>query len=113
MAEFFGKIDRRGVVAVWEPRGKWYDDPALIERLCEECELVHCVGPLRNDPLVFGKSKTAYFRLHGFGTTPEGSVPQGGKPSMYRYDFSRQELEQLQRKVHALSDELNDIYVFF
>lgn len=80
MKEFFAGIDRRGLAAVWEPRGKWYDDISSIENVCWQCKLVHCVDPMRNDPVAFGKTKTAYFRLHGFG-----------RPSMYRYNFSEEE----------------------
>lgn len=102
VTEFFDKIDRRGIVAVWEPRGKWYDDPEVIERVCRDCKLVHCVDPFRNDPLTFGDDKVAYFRLHGFG-----------KPSMYRYNFSDGELRLLLRKIESLPVEVKDIYVFF
>lgn len=102
MKDFFDKIDRRGITAAWEPRGKWYDDINLIEKVCWECNLVHCVDPMRNEPLAFGRTKTAYFRLHGFG-----------KPSMYRYDFSEEELQQLQMKVVSLPAATKDVYTFF
>ncbi len=102
MINFFEKINRKNITAVWEPRGEWYDDIALIKRVCLNCNLVHCVDPFRNDPLVFGEDKIAYLRLHGFG-----------KPSMYRYNFSKEELLKLQRKIRLLSNELNDIYIFF
>jgi uncharacterized protein YecE (DUF72 family) len=102
MGRFFERIDRKGTIAVWEPRGKWYDDPGLIEKVCLDCGLVHCVDPFRNEPLIFGKEKMAYFRLHGFG-----------KPSMYRYDFSGDELNQLKKKIESLPTEVKDVYVFF
>jgi uncharacterized protein YecE (DUF72 family) len=102
MLEFFRKINREGIAAVWEPRGKWYDDIKLIERVCCDCKLVHCVDPFRNDPLTSGPTKTAYLRLHGFG-----------KPSMYRYDFSNEELRSLLKKVESLPAEMKDVYVFF
>ncbi|HUI28903.1 MAG TPA: DUF72 domain-containing protein [Candidatus Acidoferrales bacterium] len=102
MTEFFDKIDREGIVTAWEPRGKWYDDSRLVEKVCADCKLVHCVDPFRNDALVLGKTKTAYFRLHGFG-----------KPSMYQYDFSEEELYRLQKKIDSLSYEMKYVYVFF
>lgn len=102
MQTFFGTIDRQGTNAVWEPRGKWYDDASLIERVCEDCKLVHCVDPFRNNPLLPGKTRTVYFRLHGFG-----------KPSMYRYDFSDEELRNLRAKVNALEKVVNNVFVFF
>jgi uncharacterized protein YecE (DUF72 family) len=102
MRRFFGNVDREGIVAVWEPRGKWYDEPEIIENTCAECNLVHCVDPFRNDPLAFGEVKIAYFRLHGFG-----------KPSMYRYGFSDEDLILLRKKVRKLPKELEDVFVFF
>jgi len=102
MKSFFNKIDRDNFTCVWEPRGKWYDNPALIVETCEECKLVHCVDPFRNEPLVFGEEKIAYFRLHGFG-----------KPSMYRYDFSEQELSRLATILSSLPPSLHDVYILF
>jgi uncharacterized protein YecE (DUF72 family) len=102
MKSFFKKIDRDNLTCVWEPRGKWYDNPALIVETCEECKLVHCVDPFRNEPLVFGEEKIAYFRLHGFG-----------KPSMYQYDFSEDELERLLSILEPLRRSLRHVYIFF
>ncbi len=102
MTKFFGSIDRSGFVCVWEPRGKWLDDPPLIERVCQECDLVHCVDPLRDQPLHFGSKKIAYFRLHGFG-----------RPSMYRYEFSKDELQQVSQHCRETRNTAKEIYVFF
>lgn len=102
MSSFFDRIDRGNLTAVWEPRGTWYDDPPLIERVCKENDLVHCVDPFRNDPLTFGKKEVAYFRLHGFG-----------KPTMYNYNFSNEEMKKLQEKIDSLRGIVGDVYVFF
>ncbi len=102
MQSFFGGADRSGLTFVWEPRGTWYDDATLIEKVCEENDLVQCVDPLRNDPIVFGRNGTAYFRLHGFG-----------RPSMYRYDFSDDELAGLAEKIRSLPEGVRNVYVFF
>jgi uncharacterized protein YecE (DUF72 family) len=102
MQVFFNEIDRGGLVCVWEPRGKWYDDPQRIVDVCKGLNLIHCVDPFRNEPLVFGKERIAYFRLHGFG-----------KPSIYHYDFSKEELSWLQSVVLDLSPKLKRIYVLF
>jgi uncharacterized protein YecE (DUF72 family) len=102
MKSFFKKIDRDKLTCVWEPRGNWYDNPPLIVETCEECKLVHCVDPFRNEPLVFGEEKIAYFRLHGFG-----------KPSVYRYDFSEQELGRLATILNSLPPALHHIYILF
>ncbi len=97
---FFGSIKPGGLSLVWEPRGKWEQE--AIAGLCQELHLVHGVDPLRNAPLAYGKEGIAYFRIHGFGV-----------PSMYRYDFSEKELEQLHSRIVALPDTVRDVYVFF
>ncbi len=102
MRAFFDKINRAGLSLVWEPRGAWYDDPGVVERVCRENELAHCVDPFRNDCLTFGKDRTAYFRLHGFG-----------KPTMYRYNFSEDELGRLHKKIDALGADIRNAYIFF
>jgi uncharacterized protein YecE (DUF72 family) len=102
MRSFFKEIEREDLVLVWEPRGKWYDDPGLIAELCEKHRLVHCVDPFRNDALAFGEAKIAYCRLHGFG-----------RPSMYHYDFSEEELRRLHSILKSLPRSLHQSYVFF
>jgi uncharacterized protein YecE (DUF72 family) len=102
MRSFFEEVERDDLVLVWEPRGKWYDDPSLIAEICDECGLVHCVDPFRNDALAFGEAKIGYFRLHGFG-----------RPSMYHYDFSEEELHRLHSTLRSLRESLRHIYVFF
>mgnify|MGYP001030018861 CR=1 FL=1 len=37
--EFFGKIDREGLVVVWETRGPSWDDPRVREELAKLCLL--------------------------------------------------------------------------
>ncbi|MDZ7338587.1 MAG: DUF72 domain-containing protein [candidate division KSB1 bacterium] len=57
---FMNRVDRRGFLFAWEPRGGW---PAeLIRDLCVELELIHAVDPFKSNPLW---GKPAYFRLHG------------------------------------------------
>ena len=102
MGSFFAGAERSGLTFVWEPRGTWYDDTTLIEKVCRENDLVQCVDPLRNDPIVFGRNATAYFRLHGFG-----------KPSMYRYNFSDEELTRLRDNIRTLPAELGQVFVLF
>jgi uncharacterized protein YecE (DUF72 family) len=62
MRAFFGSAERDGLIFAWEPRGDWSD--RLIEKLCHELDLVHCVDPFQRLP-VYGE--LAYFRLHGKG----------------------------------------------
>jgi uncharacterized protein YecE (DUF72 family) len=100
MRTFFDTIHRDTLILVWEPRGRWYDDPTLIAEICTTCNLIQCVDPFRND--VVQAQSVAYFRLHGFG-----------KPSMYRYDFSHTELQQLHRIIRGLPRSTKEAYVFF
>jgi uncharacterized protein YecE (DUF72 family) len=100
MRNFFTKIKRAGLVLAWEPRGKWWEKPERVRRICEELDLITCVDPLRNAPQYFGKDGIAYFRLHGFG-----------KPTMYNYVFSDKELERIKGK--ALSLDCKECYILF
>jgi len=102
MRTFFQDLDRGGVECVWEPRGKWIDEPQSLLEVCEQWDLVHCVDPFRSPPLWFGAAGVAYFRLHGFG-----------RPSMYQYDFGRRELEELLQIVVSLPRRVRRIWVFF
>lgn len=76
LRNFFHKIDRRGLMLAWEPRGGWADEE--IAELCQELDLIHAVDPLQRLPVTDG---VAYFRLHG--------------RSGYRYQYTDQELAQL------------------
>lgn len=98
----FLKKAKPKVQLIWEPRGAWYDNPKQIKDICEEFDIIHGVDPFRNEPLYFSKSKVAYFRLHGFG-----------KPSMYSYTFSNQELKELADIVKNLKGKVETFYVFF
>lgn len=102
LRRFFENVERDAMVCIWEPRGRWLERPDHLAKLCAELDLVHCVDPLRNEPLAFGKAHIAYFRLHGFG-----------KPSMYRYDFSDEELRKVGTVIDALKKQVKDVYVFF
>ncbi len=101
LRNFLKKIKPK-VLLSWEPRGDWWDDSKLIKSICEEFNIINCVDPFRNDPLYFGKSKIAYFRLHGFG-----------KPMMYNYKFSKKELEGLLRKMRECEGKAKTFYVLF
>jgi uncharacterized protein YecE (DUF72 family) len=104
MRAFFAEVTPCPFKMAWEPRGaSWNDNPGLIAEICREHGLIHCVDPFRNDPLSFGREEgTAYFRLHGFGD-----------PSMYMYEFSHRELEELRRQLETLPTAVREVYVFF
>lgn len=102
LRSFFQSAERGMLLFAWEPRGIWYDDPAMIAGLCRELDLIHCVDPFRNDPVFFGTRGVAYFRLHGFG-----------RPNFYHYTFSSGELERLSSMIAALPESVHQTYVMF
>jgi uncharacterized protein YecE (DUF72 family) len=100
--EFLGKIDRKGLVVVWETRGPSWDDPQVRERLAKlllELDVFHVTDPFRAMPAY--TSDVAYFRLHGLGER------------MYYYQFSDMELKRLHELVEPLEAEGKQIYVLF
>lgn len=102
MDKFFERIRHNNIIFVWEPRGRWYDVPSKVVTMCKEHNLVHCVDPLRDKPLYFGRKKITYFRLHGFGV-----------PTMYNYTFSDEELRRVKETINELRDRINTAYIFF
>ena len=92
MRNFFGSIRRGRIKFVWEPRGAWWKDVGKIRKICEENNVICCVDPLRND---YPWQKIAYFRLHGFG-----------KPMMYNYKFSDEELKVVFEKAKRFRESL-------
>lgn len=102
MNGFLSQVERGKLLLAWEPRGRWFDQPDLIEEVSQAHKLIVCVDPFRNDPLFPSDKRNAYFRLHGFG-----------KPSMYRYDFSRKELEELGAIIKSLPPSVKRAYIFF
>lgn len=100
MKIFFETIKRDDLILTWEPRGKWWQNPKTIKKICRDFDLINCVDPFRNNAQYFGKNGIAYFRLHGFG-----------KPSMYNYDFSKSELKDLATKCKKI--KAKKIYVMF
>jgi uncharacterized protein YecE (DUF72 family) len=61
---FFSKLGGQPFQMAWEPRGgSW--PPELVQELCAEFDLIHCVDPFVNDS-VYGDP--LYWRLHGKDT---------------------------------------------
>lgn len=100
MKDFFKNIERDDIIIALELRGKWLEKPKIIKSLCKELDIINCVDPLRNEPQYFGKANIAYLRLHGFG-----------KPLMYNYTFSDEELEKVKEII--LSLKCKECYVLF
>jgi len=100
--EFLHKIDREGLVLVWETRGPSWDDPEAREKLAKllrELDVSHVTDPFRAMPTYTGD--TAYFRLHGLGDR------------MYYYQFSDAELKRLHELLEPLEAGGKQVYVLF
>jgi len=100
--EFLGKVDREGLVVVWETRGPSWDDPDAREKLAkalQELDVSHVTDPFRTMPTY--TSSTAYFRLHGLGDR------------MYYYQFTDTELKKLHELVKPLEAGGKEVYVLF
>ncbi|MCM8765469.1 MAG: DUF72 domain-containing protein, partial [Candidatus Omnitrophica bacterium] len=96
LKKFFKKIERKDYIFCWEPRGNWDED--LIENLCEELDLVHCVDPFKNKPL-WGKIR--YFRLHG--------------ETGYKYKYTDEDLNYLKKIIEpkiTVYFMFNNVYMF-
>jgi len=100
--DFLGKIDRKGLVVVWETRGPSWDDPHVRERLAKllrESNMSHVTDPYRAMPTY--TSDVAYFRLHGLGER------------MYYYQYTDAELKRLHQLLEPLEAEGKQTYVLF
>lgn len=100
LKNFFGSIERGRLILAIELRAPW--DRGVVAEICKELELVHCVDPLRDEPVT---AKLAYFRLHG--SYEKGRIN-------YRHRYTDEELRKLKDKVlsYRLSYVLfNNIYM--
>lgn len=100
--EFFSKIDRGGLVVVWETRGPAWDAPEVREKLAavlSELDVPHVTDPFKTTPVYTGS--IAYFRLHGLGER------------MYYYQYTNRELKRLYVTAKRLVDEGRKVYVLF
>ena len=95
LTSFFQRIVRGPSLFAWEPRGEAWR-PELIRDLCAENDLIHCVDPFQSEP-VFGDS--LYWRLHG--------------KTGYRYQYTDEDLAELDSKLHARAHLPGQRYVLF
>lgn len=97
MQKFFHQIKRKAYQFCFEPRGNW--PVHLIQRVCRDLNLIHCVDPFKAKPL-FGKIN--YFRLHGVNG--------------YNYRYCDEELKSLLDLVKIKKLEtyimFNNLYIF-
>ena len=100
--KFLDKINREGLVLVWETRGSSWDEPATREKLAktlQELDVPHVTDPFRVTPAY--TSDVAYFRLHGLGER------------MYYYQYADEELRRLHEFVKPLEAKGKEVYVLF
>lgn len=99
---FLGKINREGLVVVWETRGSSWDEPDTREKLAktlQELDVPHVTDPFKATPAY--TSGVAYFRLHGLGER------------MYYYQYTDEELSRLHEFVKPLEAKGKEVYVLF
>jgi uncharacterized protein YecE (DUF72 family) len=99
---FFEKINREGLVLVWETRGPAWETTGAREKLGRVLEgfgVSHVTDPFRIMPAYVGE--VAYFRLHGLGER------------MYYYQYSDAELRKLKGLVASYGGKGKDVYVLF
>jgi uncharacterized protein YecE (DUF72 family) len=99
LREFLQASDRGDLMLVWEPRGRWEKERALVEEIVREHGLVHCTDPFKSPPVITGKF--SYLRLHG--------APPGKR--MYRYTYTDVDLRWLKEFLDALPAD--EVYLFF
>jgi len=100
--KFLDKINREGLVLVWETRGSSWDEPDTREKLAktlQELDVPHVTDPFRATPAY--TSDVAYFRLHGLGER------------MYYYQYADEELRRLHEFVKPLEAKGKEVYVLF
>lgn len=99
LVNFLSRFRKQAINIAWEPRGKsWKEE--IVKEICKKANIIHCVDPFRNSPQYFSTKKIAYFRLHGLG-----------KPTMYNYKFSKNELTKLKKIISNLNAK--EVYVLF
>jgi uncharacterized protein YecE (DUF72 family) len=101
MREFLGEIDRGELELAWEPRGDWHGHPDEVASLCDELKLIHVVDLMRREPL--SRHPIAYTRLHGLNP----------REYDYNYKYSRDELEELARRLKKLARRHREVYCLF
>ena len=95
LRRFFSEIKRSNFLLAWEPRGDWPSH--LVNSLCQELGLLHCIDPLEVDPT---ERPAQYWRLHG--------------RSGYHYRYSDEDLSELLRLFQCCADPMNrPRYIFF
>jgi len=99
---FFRNINREDLMVVWETRGpSWETDEARerLKEILESLDVPHVTDPFRSLPVYSGS--VAYLRLHGSGSR------------MYYYQYSDEELLDLQRIAKSLEAGGREVYVLF
>jgi len=101
MEEFFDRIDREELVIAWEPRGDWMENVVEVKKICRDLDLVHVVDIMRRAPV--SDHHVAYIRLHGLNP----------REYDYRYEYSKEEIRELAKRVKELERGREEVYVLF
>lgn len=99
MERFFSKVERDDFTFVLEPRGL---SKEAVFPLCERLGLVYCFDPFAEQP-EGPPGDLLYVRLHG---SPPGE-------RMYRYEYTREDLEGLRRALSVLGEGKRACYCLF
>ncbi len=103
---FLERAPRDGFKLAWEPRGEWWSERSLLERVAAEGRVAIVGDPLKDrEPVAY--SSVVYVRLHGMG----GEVN-------YRYRYRDEELRALASWIRGLPGDhiayimFNNVYSF-
>ncbi|MGQ9474014.1 MAG: DUF72 domain-containing protein [Candidatus Caldatribacteriaceae bacterium] len=95
--QFFRNLKRNHLIWGFEPRGNWSWE--IIQKVCEEFDLVHVVDPFYGSPVA---GSIQYFRLHGRGS--------------YHYRYTQEEIKELAQKLRTSVKEtyclFNNTFMF-
>lgn len=100
MKELLSTIARGSLELAWEPRGDWKDSKDVKE-ICDQLNLIHITDLLRREPV--SSHEIAYVRLHGLNETEYN----------YNYDYSREELSRLAKRLEDLDKNHETVYCMF
>ncbi len=85
----------------WEPRGEWWNNLELLDKLSRELDLIIIGDYLRGRIPRHHAYKIAYTRLHGLG----------GNEVNYKYKYSGEDLLELKKIIDSL--QVDTVYVLF
>ena len=99
---FFSSINRHGLLPAWEPRADWREHLDVVERLCDELDIIYVTDVLRHGVVLTGP--VFYTRLHGLAE----------REFDYRYRYTDEDLRRLADTIVGLEERgVDEAYVLF